>query len=159
VRVGAVNAYVEFFSTTQVNVLQPATVPALQTWKSRRPLAPSCLRCKCSRSTTGVVYVAQVGALAGVTSRPAKAGDAVELYGMGVEPTNPPWPDGSTFERDNPAQDLNAFQLTIGGVPCPLLYAGMVEPGLFQINNTVPVGVPRGHQQVAVAMSGTPSRP
>ena len=140
VRVGAVNAYVEYVSATQVNVLLPATTPlglvnlevttpaggfvfTLQV----QPVAPGLFTYSLmGRSyaaavfggTAGVIYVAQTCALPGVASRPAKAGDAVELYGTGMGPTSPPWPDGSTFAQDYPALDLSAFQVTMGGVPC-----------------------------------------
>jgi uncharacterized protein (TIGR03437 family) len=176
VRVGGVNAYVEYVSANQLYVLLPAavstgivdlgvTAPGGSFMSSLlvQTVAPGLFTYSLSGrnyaiavygDTDEVLYVARAGAIAGLTSRPARAGDTVELYGTGMGPTNPPWPDGSTFVRAYAAQNLSTFEVTIGSVQCPLLFAGMVEPGLFQIKITIPAGVPTGDQLVIVAVSG-----
>jgi len=175
VRVGAVNAYVEYVSAYQINVLLPATVATgIANLEVTTPaggfvssvevqaVAPGLFSYQLLGKNyaaavfgnqSGVVYVAPVGALEGETSRSAIAGDVIELYGTGMGPTSPPWPDGLIFAKDYPAANLSAFQVTIGGIACSLLSAGMVEPGLFQINITAPQGVPSGDQPVIVTVN------
>ena len=45
-------------------------------------------------------YVLPIGAIAGVTSRPAKAGDTISLYGVGFGPVTPNIPAGQTRAAD-----------------------------------------------------------
>lgn len=46
-----------------------------------------------------VVYVAPIGAIGGVNSRPAKAGDIVTLYGIGFGPVSPATGAGTIATR------------------------------------------------------------
>jgi uncharacterized protein (TIGR03437 family) len=56
-----------------------------------------------------------------------------------------------------PVNQLQTFPtVTIGGVPATVQYAGIIGPGLFQINVVVP-NVPAGNQQVVVNYSGNVS--
>jgi uncharacterized protein (TIGR03437 family) len=40
--------------------------------------------------------------------------------------------------RQTPADLANTVQVTIGGVAAPVSYSGLVGPGLYQFNVTVP---------------------
>ena len=103
--------------------------------------------------------VAAVGALSGSTSRPAKAGDFVELYGTGMGPTNPAPPDGVVFTQAYPATSLAAFKVTIGGQPATVTFAGLVGPGLYQLDIQIPDGVPGGNQPLTLIVNNLPVQP
>lgn len=55
---------------------------------------------------------------------------------------------------------LSQIQVTMGGRPAAVLYAGMTCAGLFQVNVQVPGGIPSGDQPIVLTMSGisTPAR-
>jgi uncharacterized protein (TIGR03437 family) len=69
-------------------------------------------------------------------TRPAKAGETVTLFGVGFGPTNPPVPSGKGFSGAAPS--VNPPQVTIGGMPVTVSFAGIVGAGLFQLNVVVP---------------------
>lgn len=63
-------------------------------------------------------------------------GETVSLFGTGFGPTTPEAPNGQLFTTPLPlAQPL---QVTIGGVPSTVTFAGLVSPGVFQLNVSVP---------------------
>jgi uncharacterized protein (TIGR03437 family) len=49
--------------------------------------------------------------------------------------------------------------VTIGGLPAPMSYAGLVptQVGFYQLNVTVPTGLPPGENNVIVFVDGTPA--
>jgi len=79
----------------------------------------------------------------GVAAMPA---DVIELYGTGF---------ASTPSIDAEA-GFTAAQATvrIGGAPADVRFAGPVGPGLYQIDVTVPAGLPTGDHPVIVSMGG-----
>jgi uncharacterized protein (TIGR03437 family) len=48
--------------------------------------------------------------------------------------------------------------VTIGGVQASIAYAGLVEPGIFQINVTVPATLPAGDAAVVATAGGQQSQ-
>jgi uncharacterized protein (TIGR03437 family) len=104
------------------------------------------------------VVVAAAGALSS-PSRPATAGDFVELYGTGMGPTNPAAPDGVVFTTNYPAASLAAFQVTIGGQTATVTFAGLVGPGLFQLDIQIPPGIPAGDQPLILTVNGIAAQP
>ena len=112
VTVGGLNAYVEYVSPGQVNVQAPfALNPGSQQWwcpprRGRARIIASmwrirrraCLRRASfqwagsnmlARSIGMARWVMPVGAVAGFTSSPAKAGETITLYGVGFGQVNP----------------------------------------------------------------------
>ncbi len=76
-------------------------------------------------------------------------GDYVELYVNSMLPSK----SGSI----NPPNTLQTFPtVTIGGVNAPVSYAGLVSPGLIQVNIQVPQ-IAAGNQQVLVTYTGVTS--
>jgi len=69
-------------------------------------------------------------------SRPVKAGETVELYGVGFGPTNPTVLAGQLYSGAAPSPVFP--QITVGGVQAQVVFSGIVEAGLFQINVVVP---------------------
>jgi uncharacterized protein (TIGR03437 family) len=78
------------------------------------------------------------GAMPGVTSRPAKPGDIVTLYGIGFGPVVPDIPAGQLVKQSNIL--ASSFQMSVGGMPAEVQYAGLAPnyTGLYQFDITVP---------------------
>lgn len=181
VNVGGKPAYVEYVSGAQVNVLLPSSVapgtadvelitpigvmsstlevdaiaPGLFTYSLQGVVYASAV----FAAGNGVVYVAPAGALSGYNSRPAAAGDIIELYATGCGSTDPPVPDGVVLTSVYPAANLQAFTVTISGKPATVLFAGIVSPGLWQLNVQIPNGLVGGNQPLVLSVSGNASQP
>jgi uncharacterized protein (TIGR03437 family) len=102
-------------------------------------------------------YVGAVGAIPGVISRPAQAGDYILLFATGLGQTNPPYPVGQILTDAYPVPDLSKVSLLVGGKRASVLFAGLTFAGLFQINIQVPSGVPAGEQAVVLEVAGQSS--
>ena len=179
VLVNGKNAFISYVQPTQVNVLTPpdSTVgpvevdvitnhgtvvamgnmagvsPALFTYALQGRLYADAL------FATDYVYVAAVGALPGVTSRPAQAGDYVLLFATGLGQTNPPCPVGQVLAAAYPVPDLSKVSVLVGGQPALVQFAGMTYAGVFQINIQVPNGIPAGDQPIVLGVAGQASSP
>ena len=84
-------------------------------------------------------YVLPVGAIPGINSRPAKAGDEIVLYGVGFGPVKPVIPAGELVGQANTL--ASAFSMSVGGTPVASVpYAGLAPgfTGLYQFNVKVP---------------------
>jgi uncharacterized protein (TIGR03437 family) len=174
VTINSLAAYVQYVSPTQINVLAPddTTVgPVLVQVKTaegisntftaqKNQLAPAFF------SMSGTSYVAalhadytsvgKTGLIAGVNSSPAIPGETILIYGTGFGPTNPALPSAQLV--NTPATLASSVQVTIGGVPAPVAYAGLVEAGLYQINVTVP-NVADGDAVVVGQIGGVQTQP
>ncbi len=174
-------AYVQFVSASQVNFLLPANIatgdavvelivpngvmsatlgiatvaPGLFCYTLSGVLHPAAV----FATGSGTVYVAAVGALSGSASRPAAAGNIIELYATGCGPTSPVAPDGVVLTKAYPAANLAAFSITIAGKAAPILFAGLVGPGLWQMNVQIPSGLIGGDQPLSLVVSGVASQP
>jgi len=179
VEVAGQSAYINYAGPTQINFLLPSTVPVgmqsviltmpqggLQSAVQINPVAPGLF----GYTLNGTAYpaaliagtpivVAAVGALSGSTSRPATAGDFVELYGTGMGPTNPAAPDGVVFGTSYPAANLAAFTVTIGGIAATVTFAGLVGPGLYQLDIQIPTGLAGGDQPLVLTVGGISAQP
>jgi uncharacterized protein (TIGR03437 family) len=181
VNVNGQAAYIEYISATQLNILLPgnaatgianvdvitptgvmtstleidAVAPGLFCYTLKGVLYPASVYA----AATGVVYVAATGALSGYSSRPAAPGDIIELYATGCGPTSPAAPDGVVLTKPYPAANLGAFQVTIAGKSCSVLFAGLVSPGLWQINVQIPSGLTGGDQLLVLSVNGAASQP
>ena len=82
-----------------------------------------------------------------------KAGDTLELFGVGFGPTNPPVPAGKAFSGSAPT--LNTVQLSINNVPVTPTFAGITSAGLYQINVApVPSGLGTGDVALQATVGG-----
>ena len=168
VTIDGLPAYVEYISPTQVNVLAPddATVGTVQIQVTtalgktnsfttqKQQFAPAFFTIGGSYAAAlhaDYTYVAKPGLLAGVATQPAKPGETILIFGTGFGPTNPPLPSAQLVTA--PAVLANSVQFTIGGVAAPVVYAGLVEAGLYQFNVTVP-NVPDGDAAVVAQIGG-----
>jgi uncharacterized protein (TIGR03437 family) len=181
VNVNGVPAYVEYISPTQVNFLLPssaapgvanvdlitpigvmtstleidAVAPGIFTYALKGVVYASSV----FAGLSSVVYVAAMGALPGYASRPAAAGDIIELYATGCGPTNPAAPDGVVLTKIYPTANLAAFEVTIAGKTSPVLSADLVGPGLWQMNVQIPAGLTGGDQPLVLSVNNVASQP
>jgi len=86
-----------------------------------------------------------------VTTRPAKPGEVLELYGTGFGPTKPAVPSGQVFTGAAPASDK--VTVTIGGVAATVQFAGITGAGLYQLNVAVPLTLSAGDQKIVATIN------
>ncbi len=87
----------------------------------------------------------------------AKAGERVELFGVGFGPTSPAVPAGQAFS--GAAATTNPVQLTIGGRKVTPSFAGLSAAGLYQINVKIPAGLGSGELPIAATAGGVHTQP
>jgi uncharacterized protein (TIGR03437 family) len=166
-------AYVSFISATQVNVLTPldsttgavavtinngtTTSPALTA--NVQPVSPGFLR-----FNDGIHIAAEHAdysllgpaslSVPGSTFTPAKPGEIILLYGDGFGLPVSTITTGSDAQT-GPLPTLP--QVTIGGTTATVIYAGLISPGLYQINVVVPSTAANGDNQVIATYGGVGS--
>ena len=172
VTINGLPAFISYISPTQLNVQAPSdssiidgqsvpvTVasPAGTTTAAgiARLIAPAMFLVDSQRAAAINLdgsSVAPAGVYPG--SHPAKPGDFVELYMTGLGPTDPPIPAGQLLSA--PAPIINSIRVTIGGKPATVSFAGLVVPGVYQVNVAVP-DVPDGDNQVSLEIGNVPSQ-
>jgi uncharacterized protein (TIGR03437 family) len=138
-----------------VNVTARAATPELIYLRSntdgRNPVA--------AVSATGE-WVGAANAVPGVKLTPAKPGDIIVLYALGLGATTPEVEPG--LPAPGVAQVAGDFHLSVGGVEVgasDLFYAGASPSflGLYQINLRVPAGVASGDQPVSIRVGSQAS--
>ena len=86
----------------------------------------------------GVTYVLPPGTISGITSRQAKPGETIIVYGVGFGPVTPAIPAGQTVQQPNSL--TSPLQVFFGQTPATLSYSGLAPGavGLYQFNVVVP---------------------
>ncbi len=114
-------------------------------------------------SSGGSQYLSAAGSLgAAVQSRAAKAGETILLFGTGFGRTTPPLSTAMAATVALPLAHtgsditLPTATVTIGGQPAAVSFAGLVSPGVYQLNVVVPQ-VSAGDQPVVVKLLSGPS--
>ena len=110
-------------------------------------------------TTTYVAAVHLDGTLvgpAGPSSRPAAPGEVIEMYGTGFGATTPATPTSQLVSQ--PAPLVLSAAVSVGGVAAAVQWAGLVSPGLYQLNVKIP-NVAAGDQPVQASISGFQSAP
>ena len=181
-------AYLWFVSPTQINLQAPddiatGTVPVVVTTQTgsvtstvtlgqfgpsfslldATHVAGIILRSDKSGTQGGGTYdiIGPTGSSLGYTTVAAKAGDTIEIFGVGFGPTNPPVTAGQvppSIAGGNPA--ANNVQILVNGTVLTPLFAGINgEAGLFQFNLTLPAGLGTGDVPLIGMVGGvqTPS--
>ena len=167
-------AYVYYISPTQVNILTPPDAmpdsASVQVTNNRQTSAAFSVKAQSSSPSFfningGPYVVAQHSAdytLVGPASlfpgasTPAKPGETVILYANGFGPTTPP-AVGGTLKQSGNLNPLPAVE--IGGIAAQVQFAGLVMPGLFQINVVVPANTPSGDNSLSATINGVPVAP
>jgi uncharacterized protein (TIGR03437 family) len=155
VRINGRPAYISYISPTQINALVPADlVPGTATVVVNNSASYTLTA---NALTPGLLVSPRVLNV-GVrnvqayfpdwtpvgSDHPAKPGDTIILLGIGFGPVTPDVPVGQIARQ--PTRLQTDVQVTIGGVPATVTYAGLA-PGsvaLYQFNVVVPQGAPTG---------------
>ncbi|MBS1859792.1 MAG: serine hydrolase, partial [Acidobacteria bacterium] len=163
VKVDGKPAAVYYISPTQLNVQAPAgltpgwvTVEATNNGASTGTVlthvvsnAPGAL----TFSQNGVRYAVATNAryqvlAGGLTAAP---GDTITIYASGLAPS----PAGTVLNAPVTTPGVSA---TIGGMTAAVRFAGVISPGLFQVNVVVP-NVGSGDQPLVITVNGASSPP
>jgi len=90
-------------------------------------------------------WVLPTGASAGTSSRPARPGDFIVVWGVGFGPVTTNVPTGTIVQGLTTL--TTPVQFSIGGVPATVLYQGLApgEIGLYQFDLVVPNNVTAGN--------------
>jgi uncharacterized protein (TIGR03437 family) len=176
VTIGGKSAFIDYISPGQVNALVPSDTPLGSqqilvktgdgtsaaygiTVNSVQPglLAPSSFLIGGKQYAVALFadgsYVLPVGAIPGVTSRPAKPGDTIVVYGVGFGPVIPNIPAGQIVQQSNSL--AASLQMSIGGTLATVPYSGLAASftGLYQLNVVVPSVA--GNVPLTFALGGT----
>lgn len=95
-------------------------------------------------------------------AHPAKPGHALVIYCTGLGEVTPPVPSGSAAPSDHLTNTVTPVEVTIGGAPATVLFAGLTptQVGLYQINVIIPSGLTPGTQvPLVVTSAGQSSKP
>ena len=162
VTVGGVAAAIDYINNGQVNAQIPSTVGtgtqtlvvstqqgASAAYNLTVSAAAPGLFAPPSFNVGGKQYVGAVfsdyrtfalptGAVSGITSRPAKPGDTIILYGVGFGAVAPAIPSGQLVGQQNSL--VAPVQFSIGQTPATANYYGLApgQVGLYQFNLVVP---------------------
>ncbi len=171
VTVNGEQAFVLFISNTQVNFLVPADIQpgAAQIVATNNGLASTAIAATVKLeapaffilgSANGNNYIAAEhadGSLIGpanliknTTTTGAKVGETIQLYANGFGATSPPVTNGQVNSAPLPLAGTPV--VLIEGIPAKVTFAGIVTPGLYQINATIPAGLPPGDAAVIATL-------
>jgi uncharacterized protein (TIGR03437 family) len=165
------SAYIYYISPTQINILTPpdalpsypqvvvtnngaSSVPIAAL---AQPVAPSFFVFSDGQHVAAfhadgtLVGPARFSA-PGYPFAPAKPGETISIYANGLGPTSAAVVSGATTQT-GVLSPLPA--ITVGGKNAPVAFAGLVSPGLFQLNFTLPSPLADGDQPVKATYSGT----
>jgi len=182
VSIGGQAAFVEFISGGQVDAQVPSNVATgsqsltvktvagtstavTVTINSTEPgmLAPPSLNIGGTQYldahfTDGATLVLPPGAIPGVASQRAKAGDTIVLYGVGFGPVNPNILAGQIVPVQPPNQLITAPQILFGTTPATVTFAGLAanNVGLYQFNVVVPSITASDKVPVTFTLGGVP---
>jgi uncharacterized protein (TIGR03437 family) len=180
VTVGGQPAYVRYISPGQVNVQVPSSVgsgqqqlvvttaagssapyPIAVSTAQPGVLAPSSFvvggkQYAAALFADGATFVLPPSVLPGVTSRQAKPGETIIVYGVGFGPTSPNIPAGQVVSQGNTL--ALPVQVTFGGTAGTLNYSGLAPSfvGLYQFNIVVPNVANNDAVVLGISVGGTP---
>lgn len=173
VKVGGQDAYVYYVSPTQINVLAPnvgtGSVSVTVTNANGTSAAATA-----TSTTVGPAFftswpgglpvvthadfslAVKNGTFPGVTTVPAKPGEAIILWGTGFGPTSPAAPVGVQIPSSTTYYTANPVSVTINGTPAAV-YATALAPGfagLYQVVVTVPPSMGNGDFPLIATING-----
>ena len=96
--------------------------------------------------------IGPTGSSLGYPTVAAKAGDTVELFGVGFGPTNPAVPAGAAYVGSAPT--TNPVTLRIGSTSLSPSFAGETSAGLYQLNVTIPSALGSGDVSLQASVGG-----
>lgn len=111
-------------------------------------------------SSPAIFTIGQVGQEAGAVLE--VNGTALEIFCTGLGAVNGDIADGAAAPSSPPAGTVNAVSATVGGMPAQVLFSGLTPgfAGLYQVNVSIPPGIPSGSTvPVVISASGVSSPP
>ncbi|MEO8658232.1 MAG: IPT/TIG domain-containing protein [Bryobacteraceae bacterium] len=176
VKINGKPAWVYYVSPTQLNVLAPddaasgqisvqttsSSLPSNEATATLQPVSPALflwVNKYAVATRADYSYAIADGVISGTTTRPAKAGETIILWGTGLGATNPPVPSGQTVPSDRLYAVPSPPAVTIGGLEAKVLGAALTpaSAGLYQIAIEVPASLQKGDQPVVLNQSGSSS--
>lgn len=172
VTIAATPAYISYVSPGQINLQVPglpSTGPvqvvvatpggSASSMVTIAPQAPSFFLLD-AKHVAGIISrpdgtydtIGPTGNSLGFPTVAATAGDTVELYALGLGPTNPAVPSGQVFSGAAPT--TNPVTVLINSVPVVPLFAGLSGAGVYQLNLVIPAGLGTGDVPVQAMVSG-----
>jgi uncharacterized protein (TIGR03118 family) len=166
-------AYLSYISPTQINALVAAdpTLGSVQISTTNQGLVSNSFAATMSATSPAFFlsknnYAAALRAdnktivgpatlFANGASAPAKPGEIISIYGTGFGAGGTVIPVGVTIPTPI---NVTGVTITIGGAPATAAFAGLVGPGLYQFNVTVPATLADGDAAV-VATVGNATTP
>ena len=174
VTVNGTPAYISYISPVQINALAPIDVPASgqvnvvvtnhglasnSVAVTVQPVAPSFFLINSDKyiAATHSDNVSVIGptTLIPNATTPAKTGETIVLYGNGFGPTTPAVAAGQLVSAAMPLAATPT--VTFNNVPAKVVFAGLTASGLYQLNVTVPDGIPDGDAAVVASTGGASS--
>jgi uncharacterized protein (TIGR03437 family) len=90
----------------------------------------------------------------GYTFTPASPGESITVYATGFGQTTPVFTGQLAYQGPYPINLPGLPSVTIGNLPAVVSFAGLVGPGLYQINMTVPSSAPSGDLPIVAMYNG-----
>jgi uncharacterized protein (TIGR03437 family) len=166
-------AFVYYSSPTQINILSPlddktgpvqvvvnsSGVTSAPFVMNLQPVAPSLPLVGTTRYLVAMhADYSLIGptslSVPGYSFTPAKPGETIILYGFGFGLPTTTLVNGSSSQAGN----LPVLpEVQIGGSPATVVFAGLVSPGLYQLNVVVPSSVVDGDNSVTCRYNGSTS--
>jgi uncharacterized protein (TIGR03437 family) len=159
-----------FVSSTQINGQLPFNVDGAATMTLRTPggvsdnyyfsiypAAPSIFRSGTAGPLTELATVVRADNNEFITpTNPVHPGDSIVIYATGLGRTDPAVDAGLPAPADPLPSAIIAPQVTLGGAALNVTYAGLApgQVGVYQINASVPIGVPLGMNVPLVVNQG-----
>ena len=162
-------AYMYYVSPSQINILTPPdalpAAPQIVVTNNGAAASATASAAKISPSffllsdgqhlaaahSDGSLVGPASSSVPGYTFRPALPGETVLLFANGFGPTSAPVVSGSSTQSGT----LTPLpSVTIGGVAATVVFAGLVSPGLFQFNVTIPNNAPGGDEPILATYEG-----
>jgi uncharacterized protein (TIGR03437 family) len=153
-----------FVSSGQINAQVPFTIPpgetTVQVTQSGMSSAVETTNMGVFSPGIFVLDQAGTGAIFHATtfttvtgSSPAHTGEAIAIYATGLGPVSPAAVSGAAASDPS---TTSTPTVTIGGVPCIVLYSGLAPTlvSIYQVNVTVPAGLSPGNQLVQIGIGG-----
>ena len=175
VTVNGHSAYVYYISPTQINILTPpdALPTDAQVVVSNNGAASASFTALAQSLSPSFfvlsdgLHVAAVhldgtlvgpaaSSVPGYTFSPAKPGETISIYANGFGPTSIPVAAGSIIQGGT-LSPLPA--ITVAGRSATVQFAGLVSPGLFQLNVIVPDSIPQGDQTIKATYGAAATQP